>query len=276
LSATALLWIAIFLNAPPVTAEARPDHDGFPFAHVDVEAVAHYRQGWVEILSYGRWSEAERHYREAIAQDPDFLLGMSVLARITADVDERNTLYERVNARLEEAGEYERLLLTTYQQTLELFALRETGAAIPDNYRRSMAARAVDDYGRFLGSYPGEWSVMIEYVEWVHALEGPEAALQEIERLRSTMGQGLDFSYFPAYFHAELGQLTIARKRASEFAARIDDPGSPQPHYLNAFLHYQAGDLTQAQQAIERALALDSRHLLAQRLQGLIERALED
>ena len=166
------------------------------------------------------------------------------------------------------------LLLTTYQATLELFARREAGESIPASLREEMAKRAVRDYGAFLRAHPDEWSVRIEYVEWVHALEGPAAALEAVDRLR---GDGdPSFAYFPAWFHAELGNRQRASTLAERFTREIDDPTSPQPHYLRAYLAFEEGRHDEAHALIERALALDPRHLLADRLRREIEAALAE
>ena len=237
------------------------------------QAVAYYRQGWVEILEFGRWQEAERHYRAAVAADPGFTLAKSVLARITTDTRERDALYREVQARMPGVDEDARLLLTTYQATLELFAKREAGETLPDDARTVMARRAVVDYGEFLRRHPAEWSVMIEYVEWIHALDGPRAALDAVARLRSAADPSVSFSYFPAWFHAELGEIETARELARAFRTDIADDSSPQPDYLDAFIHFQSGDLDAAAAAVDRALRLDPRHLLAARLQQRIESA---
>ena len=268
----ALLLPAVFA-AGGLSADEASRRYGFGGA--DTDALALYRQGWIEILEYGRWTEAERLYRETVAADPDFIVAKSVLARITSDTAERNRLFEEVRSRLDEVDDDGRLLLVTYQKTLELFAARETGDTAAPEARAAMARRAVNDYGRFLEKYPDEWSVMIEYVEWIHALEGPAAALAEIERLREARGSATSFGYFPAWFHAELGQHDTARRLASAFTRRIDDASSPQPHYLNAYLAFSAGDLDAARLAIARALALDPGHLLARRLQNTIAAARE-
>ncbi len=268
-------WIFTVPGASLSVAETgegavRPEYD---FAGARPEALAHYRQGWIEILEYGRWAEAERLYRKTLAVDPEFTVAKSVLARITLDSSERDALYAEVQASLDDAEAAERLLLTTYQQTLELFAMRERGEDLPAGYREAMAERAVRDYGAFIRQYPGEWSVMIEYIEWIHALEGPEAAIQAINRLREESSADLSFSYFESYFYAEIGDLATAADLAEEFEMRIGDDTSPQPHYLRAYIAFKAGDLESAGASIDRALELDPRHLIAERLKKEIEAA---
>jgi tetratricopeptide (TPR) repeat protein len=252
---------------PPSGIERHAAIGLYDFGGASEEALSLYRQGWREILLYGRWTEAERLYREAVATDPDFLIAKSVLARITLDAEERQALYREVKDRRASVDDDGQLLLNTYQTTLELFAQREAGEVIDPSFRKAMARRAVNEYEAFLEKYPREWSVTIEYVEWVHNLQGPVSALQTIERIQRSIEDEVSFSYFPAYFEAELGNHARAAALADRFAARIDDRSSPQPHYLRAYLAYERGDLEAAQASIARALALDPRHLIAERLQ---------
>jgi tetratricopeptide (TPR) repeat protein len=258
--------IASATGAAPTMAASR-----YGFGDASEEALAAYRRGWRAILRDGRWTEAERLYREALTLDPEFTIARSVLARITLDSAERDALYRQVERERQAVDPMGQLLLHTYQKTLELFARREAGTAPGGEERRAMAERAAQDYRGFLLRYPDEWSVMIEYVEWVHALDGPEAALATIDRLRAARGTAIDFSYFPAWFHAELGELGTARRLAAAFRDQVADPDAPQPYFLEAYLHFEAGDLRAAAESVERALALDPRHLLAARLRDRID-----
>jgi len=269
-----LVWTLAVLACLCVLPSGGATGAPFTYGGASAEALALYRQGWVEILRYGRWTDAERLYRQAVTVDTDFPVARSVLARIVLDPAERSALYRQVEAARAGTSDAENLLLRTYQTTLELFAMRERGEAPPDSFRSAMARQAVQDYGEFLRRYPGEWSVMIEYVEWIHALDGPEAALEAIQDLREASGEALSFSYFEAYFYAELGHLTTARKLAGAFRKAINDPTAPQPDYLDAYIAYQAGNLPRARTLIDRALALDPRHLIAERLAKQIEAAM--
>lgn len=262
-----LTLVALF--APMYGASAR-ESGFYAYGGVSSDALEVYRRGWVEILEYGRWAEAERLYREALALDPAFTIAKSVLARITEDAEERQALFREVESELDRVDADGLLILEVYQRTLELFAFRERGDPLPAGFRDAMARQAVSSYARFVEKYPAEWSVVIEYIEWVHALNGPEAALSEVARIGAGE-QG--FSYFPAYFEAQLGRFDRARALADEFAAGFSDPLVPQPHYLNAYISYQLGQFDAAEQHVARALELAPRHLIAQRLQNLIAEA---
>jgi hypothetical protein len=46
-------------------------------------------KGWQEIIDNGRWTLSETYYRKAITFDTGFLIGESLVGRITQDADER-------------------------------------------------------------------------------------------------------------------------------------------------------------------------------------------
>jgi tetratricopeptide (TPR) repeat protein len=262
--------LTLALLVAPLCGASERENGHYAYGGASSEALEVYRRGWVEILEYGRWAEAERLYRQALALDPAFTIAKSVLARITADVEERQALYREVESELDRVDADGLLILEVYQRTLELFAFRERGEPVPAGFRDAMARQAVSSYARFIAKYPAEWSVVIEFIEWVHALKGPEAALSEVARIGAGE-QG--FSYFPAYFEAELGRFDRARALAEEFAAGFGDPLVPQPHYLNAYISYELGQFEVANQHVARALELAPRHLIAQRLQKKIAEA---
>ena len=283
-SATIMLFVLLASSGVEAkTCEQNEQHSDskpaaapyYDFGTSNETAQQHYRRGWIEILQYGRWMEAERQYRLAVAADPNFFIAKSVLGRITSSKSERAQLYSDVERHSDLVDDAGQLLLRTYQRTLELFELRESGNPIPEGFREDMAAIAERDYAQFLKQYPDEYSVNIEYIEWVHARRGPAAALEEVERLNARDVGRLSFSYFPAYFHAELGNFEVAHEMAHDFARAMDET-APQPHYLRAFIAFKEGDLLRAQHDVERALGLDDRHLLAERLRAQIEAALRD
>ncbi|GAB5415185.1 MAG: hypothetical protein Cons2KO_27880 [Congregibacter sp.] len=249
------------LATPGYAAEAR-----YTFGGADPRAVQLYQRGWQEILTNGRWSESERLYREALLVDPGFTIAKAVLGRITLNGDERRELQRQIaeeRPRVDEDGE---LILSVYVDTLRLFNAREAGTKLPAGFRENMAKRAVENYRRFLAKYPGEWSVLIEYIEWVHALRGPRAAIDAAQSMSDLHKEPPSFSYFLASFYAELGEFEKAWALERDFSSVLDAAVYPQVFYLRALIWAAQGDKAAAKRAVQKALALDSRHLLAQRL----------
>lgn len=247
----------------------------YDYGNAAPEALQAYREGWREILRNGRWTEAELLYRRAVAIDPGFVIAKSVLARISPSLEERETLLAEVRAGFDAVDPDGQLILAVYADTLELINARENDAALPAGFREDLARRAVTNYRAFIDQYPGEWAVHIEYVEWLHALEGPERALEEVARANDLSIRGSSFSYFPAYFAAELGDLGSAERLAANFVSTLELDEPPQAHYINAYIHYQSGEYQLAKERVSRALQLDPRHLIAQRLDADIDAALQ-
>lgn len=249
----------------------------YAYGQTSEQALDHYRQGWSEILEYGRWTESERLYREALAVDQSFVIAMSVLGRITEDQAERSALTAEARRLAHTVDAHGRLVLDPYVQTLTLISARESDVKLPDNFREDLTDLAIDNYLSFLQAYPDEWAVRIEYLEWIHAKHGPGVAISEIERMRNENPIYVSrLSYFPAYFYAELGDYDQANTLAETFVGQLGPGEWPQVHYIRAFIAYERGDYPAAQMLIRKALVLDPRHLIAQRLQKKIDTAFSE
>lgn len=260
-----LCVLSAFTQTMPVVAS--PVDGGFySFGSTKPRALALYRQGWLEILEYGRWTESERLYREALRIDSSFVIGKAVLARITTDANERRELQRQIERDAHLVDADGQLILGVYVDTLTLIDARETGAVLEPGFRERMAEQAVQRYEQFVRKYPNEWSVLIEYIEWVHALDGAQAAISAAQTMNSLYQSSPSYSYFLAYFHAELKNFSTAIQLENEFSTRLDAQIHPQPFYIRAFIALQRGQYEAAQTAIEKALEIDPKHLLAQRL----------
>lgn len=259
----------------PMAISAQESRDAlYGFGGAAPEAVAAYRQGWLEILEYGRWEEAERQYRLALSISPDFVIAQSVLARLSTDASERRELEVAINTVKSGVDADGRLLLDPYLSTLEFISMRERGVSIPAEQRKELAMMAASNYRAFLDKYPGEWSVRIEYIEWIHALYGPARALEIIETMSEDENiADRGFSYFPAHFHAELGLLEEAQALARIFEDRLPQTELPQAYFLGAFLAFQKSEFDTALTKVNKALDLDPLHQLADRLKVKIEAA---
>lgn len=269
-----LLTVAVALGAaavPSVSAES----PRYSYGQACEKALPVYRQGWVEILERGRWTEAERLYREAVAVAPDCMIAKSVLGRITVDAAERKTLIAQIQANIENVDPHGRLILEPYLKTLILISARDTQQSLSEDFRSDLTKMAISNYRSFLEHYPEEWAVRVEYIEWIHAEQGPQKALEAIQKMsQERPSDSVRLSYFPAYFHAELGEYDQATELARQFVQELGPGDWPQEHYISAFIAYQLSDYAAASQSIKQALLLDPRHLIAERLRKKIDAAL--
>jgi len=272
-------WM-LFAAAVVLTAGLAPaagaDSQLYSYGEACHGAMSDYRQGWAEILENGRWTDSERLYRKVVAAAPDCLIAKSVLARITIDADERESLIEDIQSNIDKVDVHDRWLLDPYLKTLLLINARDTGQSLGEGFRDDLTSMAVRNYRAFLDEYPGEWAVRIEYIEWIHAAQGPQGALEAIGEMSSEgLSDNLRLSYFPAYFHAELGEYSQAIELAQAFVQQLGPGDWPQEHYITAFIDYQRGQYSAAAESIKHALQLDPRHLIAERLSKKIDKALE-
>ncbi|EAQ98698.2 tetratricopeptide repeat protein [Congregibacter litoralis] len=249
----------------------------YSYGGVNDEALALYRQGWSEILERGRWAEAERLYRAALVLAPDFVIAKSVLARMTDDAAEREALVHEINRSRGRVDVRGQLILDPYAMTLTLITARESGATLRAGFREDLTNLAIANYQKFIEHYPDEWAVRIEYLEWIHAKQGPGEALRAIEAMKAANpAHGARLSYFPASFYAEIGDFAKATEEAERFIRQLGPGDWPQAHYIGAFIAHLQGDYRLASESINDALRLDPQHIIAQRLKVEIEKALND
>ncbi|WOJ93025.1 hypothetical protein R0135_14740 [Congregibacter variabilis] len=268
------LIVAVALSSAAVPSAAA-ESPLYSYGKACKKALPFYRQGWAEILEKGRWTEAERLYREAVAVAPDCVIAKSVLGRITVDAAERKSLITQIQASMENVDPHGRLILEPYLKTLILISARDTAQSLSEDFRGDLTKAAISNYQIFLEHYPEEWAVRVEYIEWIHAEQGPQMALEAIQKMsQERPGDGARFSYFPAYFHAELGAYEQATELARQFVQGLGPGDWPQEHYINAFIAYQLGDYSAASQSVKQALVLDPRHLIAERLSKKIDAAM--
>ncbi|MFT4768235.1 MAG: tetratricopeptide (TPR) repeat protein, partial [Glaciecola sp.] len=210
-----------------------------------------------------------------VAVEPNCSIAKSVLARMTTDAAERKTLIAEIQSAIDSVDGGGRLILDPYLKTLLLIGARDTGESLGEDFRSDLSRMAISNYRSFLDRYPDEWAVRVEYVEWIHAAHGPEEALAKIREMAvNDPTDSYRFSYFPAYFYAELGDYEHAIKLAREFVQQLGPGDWPQEHYIFAFIAYERGDYAEANVSIKHALLLDPRHLIAGRLSKKIDTAL--
>ena len=80
-------------------------------------------------MDYGEYGAAEISYRKSLDHDPDFLIGKSVLARLTLDLSERLTLYQTIEEQKYTVQGDERLILDVYHALTRYTNLRDQKSA---------------------------------------------------------------------------------------------------------------------------------------------------
>lgn len=223
-------------------------------------------------MDYGLWAEAERSFRRAAQADANFIISKSLVARISTDLSERLELQREIEARIGEVDADGRLLLDVFLLNIQGMNDRDQGLKPGDDFNKRRQAIAIENFGRFLHKYPDDVYIMAEYVEWVHRVEGPAAALATIENdLTETQKIAPFFLRYAASLTAETGKYSEALAQAGEFEALLSNPGYPEQYVLYAEIFQRMGRLEDAGRSIARAVELDPRHIIAVGLQSQIQ-----
>ena len=88
-------------------------------------AIYYYYEGWRQVMDEGDYTASEKMYRKMMTFDSDFLVGLSLLGRITRSLNERQEIEQTLETRKQEVQSDERLLLDNYIGLVKLTNLRE-------------------------------------------------------------------------------------------------------------------------------------------------------
>ncbi len=236
----------------------------------------YYRRGWEQIMDEGNYGPAEQSYRKALQFDSNFLIGQSVLARLTTDLQERLELFEMLEAKKPEIEGDERRVLDVYIALTDFTNLREQQSERAAEALDEALNLAEQNFAEVVYRYPDEVYLKAEYVEVVHSLHGPRAALDTLAVIAMDAQRDNRFLLgFAASLEAELGNF----EKALELARRLEqvqaDTTLPKSYAVYADIYYQMDSLKLAKQYAARAVALDPRNLDASRLKTRIDARLQ-
>lgn len=268
------LWFAVIPMAMAGCQEASVPAS-YDYGTASDSARLYYHQGWEQIMDYGLWTESERSFRRATETDPDFIIGKSLVARITTDLQERLELQRKIESRISEVDAHGLLVLNVFLLNIQAMNLRDQGIKLGAEFTKKREDLAISNFGVFLDEYPDDSYIMAEYVEWVHRVNGAQAALATMQqRLTQRQKEVPFFVRYAASLNAELGNHDKALARAREFEAMLDDPGLPEQYVLYAEIYHHSGRLDDAKKNIDKAVELDAMHLIARGLQARIDQEL--
>ncbi|MBO3697928.1 hypothetical protein [Roseivirga sp. E12] len=244
----------------------------------EIDSARHYfLKGWEEILDNGRWTESEIAFRKASALDPDWLLGKSMIGRITRNLEERQTLFAELDANKDKANEDERLLLDV--NLLSMQSANNRGLGIPNSpeANRKRVELAERNFGKFVRKYPTDNYFKAEYIEFLHAIHGPRVALDSLALLATSEQKQLGF--FISYagdLELELGHTERAMALSMILDEKLTDPSYLSPLMLKANIYIAFDSLQKASDLVDRVVAADSNHMIALGMQARLKQAIED
>lgn len=236
------------------------------------KALEEFRKGWVQIMDEGRYGAAEDSYRNALEHDPDFLVGKSVLARLTLDLEERLEFEKELFSKKEEVQGDERLVLDVYLALVRYTNLRDQGSPQAGKVLQEAISTAEKNLRYVAHKYPKETYLTAEYIEFLHSRYGPKQTLDSLATLLLPEQKENPFLMgVSASLHAELDEFDIAIQQAEELEKIINDPTQPKPYAVYAYIYLQKRDLQLAKINADKANELDPLNLDASRLKERID-----
>lgn len=257
---------------------SKTEHSSLPDYGTEVDSARYYfLKGWEEILDNGRWTASEIAFRKAVEFDPDWLLGKSMVGRITRNLEERQQLFEELNSKKEQASPDERLLLDV--NLLSMQAANNRGLGLPSDPGSALARMqlAEKNFGAFARKYPSDDYFKAEYIEFLHANHGAQVALDSL-RLLTKPGQmklGFYLSY-SADLELELGNIERAMALSMVLEETLNDPSYLSPLMVQANIFISMDSLQKASELVDRVVAADSNHMIARGMQTRLRQAVED
>ena len=232
----------------------------------------YYKKGWQEIMDYGDYAAAEISYRKALEYDPDFLVGKSVLARLTLDLEERLALYQAIEEQKHTIQGDERLILDVYHALTRYTNLRDQKSL--ETKRALQEARNLAEYNfrEIVHKYPNEVYLKSEYIEILHSQYGAEQSLDSLNQLVSGSQQNNPFILgYKAILTAETNNYKDAIKYAQQLEEQMKDLQVAKPDAILADIYFKMENYVQAKVHADKAFAIDPRNLDASRLKVKID-----
>lgn len=239
-------------------------------------ALFYYQKGWKEIMDYGQYGKAEITYRKALSFDPNFLVGQSVLARLTLDLEERKNIYHLIDSKKTTVTGDERLILDIYLALVNYTNLRDQKSPKANEVLNEVIAKANENLQKIIHKYPDEIYLKAEYIEFINSAYGSEQALDSIDVLLTSDQITNPFILgYKATLQAETGQYEEALKNANKLDTLLTNLAIPKPDAILADIYFKMGQLKNAQIHANKATKLDPRNLDASRLKTKIDAAID-
>ena len=238
-------------------------------------ALHYYHLGWKQIMDEGNYGPAEVSYRKVPEHDPDFLIGKSVLGRLTLDLDERLRIYDELQVQKEGVTGDERLILEVYAALVDFTNAREQ--KLPDTQEKLARAfrLAEGNLGKIVHKYPNEIYMKAEYIEFLHVRYGPRNALDSLVKLTNEAQKENPFLLgYAAGMNAEMDNFETAMLQANRLKEIMVEKEVPKPYAVLADIYFQMDSLEIAKINADKANRLDPRNLDASRLKEKIDRKL--
>jgi tetratricopeptide (TPR) repeat protein len=244
----------------------------FHYGTKSPEARAAYLKGWEQILDHGEWTLAEASFRKAVNLDSGFLLAWSQVGRISKNAEERSRIYWRLANHKSLESDWENKLLEVYLSSLRLIDSKDLGLSITREQISEFYTLSESHFSDFLKVHPNEDYIYSEYIEVIHGIYGPKAALDTLQK-QAVKGKKLNpfLISYTAQMQAELKDFEGALETVENLKESLDTAELPIVPFTYAFIQYEMRDYRSADNYLDQTLAFDPNHTLAQRLKRRVQ-----
>ncbi len=238
----------------------------------------YYYLGWKQIMDYGDYTKAERSYRKAVSFDPNFVLGQSLVGRISPDINERYRLLEQINEKKHLISEDEQLVADVSIKLIEFVNAREEMDTAKTAQKLGIALQTgIKNFGIIGQKYPDEIYFISEYFEVMNYLYGPEKTLDTLKRYNASCTNPAPFLIgYESTLEADLGNYDSALELAFKLKKCFKNQKVPKPYAVLGDIYLKKGDLENANKYIRKALAIDPGNRAVQRLKARADQLAEN
>lgn len=254
----------------------KPESILLEFSTQSDSTMYYYDLGWEQIMDWGDYSAAEASYRKALSFDSSFLVGKSVLARLTRDLEERLSLYNELEREKESITGDERLILDVYIALTYYTNLRDQRSGETNNALQEAFKVGEKNLKVIVHKYPEEVYLKSEYIEVLHAIHGPQVALDSLNNLMINSQLRNPFMLgYKAIMLAELKKYDEALKIAKELSGQMKGQQVAKPDAILADIYFKMEDYQSARRHADLANKIDPNNLDASRLKAKIDELLQ-
>lgn len=233
-------------------------------------ALFYYDLAWDCVLNKGDYTGSELAFRKMAAFDPDFLVGQSLLGRISTEPVEQRRIYDEIeNERLGLPSDEDKLL-DVFQALLMIRILRNEAPDKAPTQVKHALEMGKENLGYLGKKYTDEVWYQAEFIESVNYIDGPQAALDSLE----TLDQEPLIPFLIGYKASLLikrGDKEAAMRLSDQLFLIYPDGNIPKPFMVKADVYEQMGEKELAKSFLEKALSLDPGNIDGQRMKKRLE-----
>jgi len=260
-----------------ISCETKQGSTTFDYGTQSDSARHYFFKGWEEILDNGRWTESENAFRKAMEFDPDWILGKSMVGRITRNLPERQEILAELQVIKDKAGDDERLLLDVNLLNLEAANNRDLGNVNSEEFTDSRRQLGEVNFGQFSRKYPHDNYFKAEYIEILNANKGAQIALDTLYSIATAYQLSLGFYMsYAATLELELGNIERVNILADKLKEKYTDSSFTNHKMLKARIYLAQDSLQKAKEIIEDVIDMDPNHMIATGMLSQLKNKIQD